>query len=197
LIHITSPGFHTAPTAAQICAIAFGKQEEEDRFEFSQAHVDTLLVNTKAMFDGDFQLYFAKTPYYLKPVEAICISDHNKMLLMKSSTLIPLLLSALFLDADHVLSDLDQGVKAAIQNDSVNCFLQIALFAPGRDLLAAEGAAVEALHTLAGGRALTPEAKLAAAGAIMAIEGRAHDPHPDLIVAEHGAESKHVMVSCE
>ena len=109
----------------------------------------------------------------------------------------PLLLSALFLEADHVLRDLDQNVKAAIQNDSVNCFLQIALFEPGRIMLVAEAAAMHALHALADGAAFTPEAKLTAAGAIMAIEGRAHEPQPHSIVAHHVAESKHVMVSCE
>ena len=56
---------------------------------------------------------------------------------------------------------------------------------------------MEALHALAEGRALTPEAKLSAAGAILAIEGRAHEPQPESMLAEHGAEGKHVMVSCE
>ena len=56
---------------------------------------------------------------------------------------------------------------------------------------------MEALHALADGSALTPEAKLSAAGAIMAIEGRSHEPQPESMLAEHGAEGKHVMVSCE
>ena len=56
---------------------------------------------------------------------------------------------------------------------------------------------MEALHALADGHALTPEAKLSAAGAIMAIEGRSHEPQPESMLAEHGAEGKHVMVSCE
>ena len=85
----------------------------------------------------------------------------------------------------------------AIQTDAANCFLQIAVFGPGREMLAAEGAAMEALHALAEGRALTPEAKLSAAGAILAIEGRSHEPQPESMLAEHGAAGKHVMVSCE
>ena len=64
-------------------------------------------------------------------------------------------------------------------------------------MLAAEGAAMEALHALAEGRALTPEAKLSAAGAIMAIEGRSHEPQPESMAAEHGVEGRHLMVSCE
>ena len=56
---------------------------------------------------------------------------------------------------------------------------------------------MEALHALAEGRALTPEAKLAAAGAIMAIEGRTHEPQPESMAVEHGAEGRHLMVSCE
>ena len=101
----------------------------------------------------------------------------------------------MLLEADHVLSDLNPEIKAAIQTDATNCFLQIAVFAPGREMLAAEGTAMDALHALADGKALTPEAKLSAAAAIMAIEGRSHELQPQ--TAEHGTEDRHLMVSCE
>ena len=198
LDHVKGTGMTTAAQCAQICAVLFGKQEDGDGFEFSDAQIDLVLVFTKDVFDGNLRQWVAIiAANWLKPVEALCISDANKMLLVKSSALIPLLLSALFLEADHILSDLDRDVKAAIQMDAANCFLQIAVFGPGREMLAAEGAAMEALHALADGHALTPEAKLSAAGAIMAIEGRSHEPQPESMLAEHGAEGKHVMVSCE
>ena len=195
LVHLGSMRMTTAAVCAPICALIFGKQEEGD--VFNEVHIDSLLMTIKDMFDGSLQAFFAKTPHFLKPIEALCISDANKMLLVKSSALIPLLLSALFLEADHILSDLDRDVKAAIQMDAANCFLQIAVFGPGREMLAAEGAAMEALHALADGHALTPEAKLSAAGAIMAIEGRSHEPQPESMAVEHGVEGKHLMVSCE
>ena len=202
LDHVKCTGMTTAALCAEICAVVFGKQE--DGFEFSDAQVDLLLVFTKDVFDGPLQLYFALVPHWLKPIEALCVSDANKLLLVKSSALVPLLLSALFLAADHIRnvgSDtivcVDRDVKAAIQTDAANCFLQIAVFGPGREMLASDGAAMEALHALADGHALTPEAKLSAAGAIMAIEGRSHEPQPESMLAEHGAAGKHVMVSCE
>lgn len=193
LIHVRGAGLTTAGFCAPICAEIFGKQE--DGFEFSQAHVEVLLAMKKDGFDGNSQAYFAKTPHYLKPIEALCISDANKLLMVKSTTLIPLLLSTLFLEADHVLSDLNTDIKAAIQTDATNCFLQIAVFAPGREILAAKGAAMGALHALADGEALSPEAKFSAAAAIMAIEGRSHEPQ--LNTVGHGTEDRHLMVSCE
>ena len=123
-------------------------------------------------------------------------------MLVKSSALVPLLVAALFIyvDAEHVRFSVDAEVKAAVQSDAVNCFLQIAVFAPGRELLVADGGAMEALHALAvegNDLALTPDAQLAAAGAILAIEGRTHEPQPEMIAAQHGMVGRHVMVSCE
>ena len=196
LDHIKSIGMTTASICAQICAELFGRQE--DGFEFSEQQINLVLAVSQGSFDGDLHMYVAKTPHFLKPIVALCISDANKTLLVKSSALlVPLLLSTLFLEADHILSDLDRDIKAAIQTDAANCFLQIAVFGPGREMLAAEGAAMEALHALADGHALTPEAKLSAAGAIMAIEGRSHEPQPESMAVEHGVEGKHLMVSCE
>ena len=151
-------------------------------------------------FPCSLRLYFALIPHWLKPILELCKSDANKTLLVQSPSLLPLLLTALFLEADHPRKeDADQALQAAIQTDAADCFLQIAVFGPGRELLSADGGAMGALHALAeeGHAALTPEAKLSAAGAVLAIEGRTHEPQqPEMMAAQHGgASGRHVMVS--
>ena len=174
LDHVKGTGMTTAALCAQICALVFGKQEEG--FVFSDEQVDSLLVFTRDCFDGSLHKYFGLSPHWLKPIEALCVSDANKTLLVKSPALVPLLLTALFLEADHPRKgDVDAALQAAIQTDAANCFLQIAVFGPGREILAADGAVMGSLHALADGGAITPEAKLSAAGAILAIEGRTHE----------------------
>jgi hypothetical protein len=202
LIHIRSVGMMTASMAAFICASVFGKEEAGDEgphvFEFSEEIIDSLLTTNRAQFDGSLSIFFAKTLHWLRPIEMLCVSDANKSLLVKSAALIPLLLSALFLEDDGgVNSGLDDAVKAAIQIDAASCFLQIAVFGPAREILAADGAAMGALHALADGHARSPEAKLSAAGAILAIEGRSssHEPEP-MPGGEHSVGGRHLMVSC-
>ena len=201
LLHIGAMGMTTAAVCAQICAVVFGKQEDADSFDFTEAQVDALAVYMQDAFDGALRFFVQATPHFLKPIEALCISDANKVLLVRSSALVPLLVATMFLEADHPRNggdvDVDEAVKAAVQTDAANCFLQIAVFGPGREMLAADGAAMGALHALADGHALTPEAKLSAAGAILAIEGRTHEPQPESMAAEHGAGGRHVMVSCK
>ena len=65
----------------------------------------------------------------------------------------------------------------------------------GCTFFASARAMLDALHALADGKALTPEAKLSAAAAIMAIEGRSHELQ--LQTVEDGTEDRHLMVSCE
>jgi hypothetical protein len=194
LMHIKGTGMTTSALCTQICALVFGKHE--DGFIFSYANVDLLTTWTRDLFDGSLQHFFVLVPHFLKPIEALCISDANKALLVKSSSLVPLLLAALFMDPEHhPRNDVDQAVKAAIQTDAADCFLQIALYGPGRELLAADAASISALHALADGTALTSKAKLSADGAILAIEGPSHEPQSELIGAQHGAcGRRHAMV---
>ena len=141
-------------------------------------------------------------PFYLRPLLHLCISDKNKLLLVKSPKLTPLLTEALLLDPAHLRTASDpqsavppmhEATKAAFQQTAAECFLQLALFEPGRAMLSDETAALEALHALVDGQALSEEAKVAAEGAILAVEGRSRDL--ELEPSGGGERSKHVMVS--
>ena len=123
-----------------------------------------------------------------------CISDVNKALLTQCEKLIPLLLEAVWLQADSVRKGIDEKIKASIQTDAATCFLQIALSDSGAQLLRHHSAAMGALRALAGDKAFTPEAKISANGALMAIEGRVREPElagGGIYDASHG----HIMVS--
>ena len=109
---------------------------------------------------------------------------------MQSDTLIPTLLDALFLDPEHPRKDMDEKLRVGIQRDGAECFLQLALFDPGRELLEQHPEALDALRALAGRGALMEKARLAASGALVALEdsaqGQARTPDGE----------KPIVVSC-
>ena len=66
-------------------------------------------------------------------------------MLVQCDALIPTLLGALFLDQEHPRKDMDEPLRAGIQSDGAECFLQLALFEPGRELLEQHPEALDAL----------------------------------------------------
>ena len=120
-------------------------------------------------------------------------TDINKAMLVQSAGLIPTLLDLLFLDADHTRKDAPDSEKAPVQTDACDCFLQLAVFEPGRELLRSDPAAMEALRALADGKALTEEGKLSAHNALVAIEGVTREPEPEMEGAEE--PDPHIMAS--
>ena len=111
-------------------------------------------------------------------------------MLVQCEALVPLLLDALFLDPENPRKEMDEALRAGIQRDGAECFLQLALFDPGRELLEQHAEALDALRSLVGGAALTEEARLSASSALAAVEGPASGSGPD------PGDEKHVMVSC-
>jgi hypothetical protein len=125
------------------------------------------------------------------------ISDANKIMLVQVPGFISLLVDVLFLDPDgrSILKKPDERVKAAMQADAAECLAQVALFDAGRELLANDDDAKDALHAMVNGGALTEPSKIAAAGALMSIEGRVHDQGKTRERTE--STDGHVMVSCK
>ena len=111
-------------------------------------------------------------------------------MLVRCGALIPTLLDALFLDPEHPRKDMDETLRTGIQCDGAECFLQLALFEPGKQLLEQHPEALDALRALVDGVALTEEARLSASAALAAVEGPLPGPAPA------PGDEKHVMVSC-
>ena len=118
---------------------------------------------------------------------SLCISDTAKQMLLNNAGFIPHLIDGLMLDPEHPRKDTDETIKTAVQRDFAECLQQIALFPAGCEALKANEAVLQALLTLKD-KAWSEEAKICAAGALMA-----------LIPPEHiGAiEALHIMMSCE
>ena len=64
---------------------------------------------------------------------------HGLNLIQFALLCIKLITEALLLDPEHARQNQDEAIKAAIQQDAAECFLQLALFEPGQDMLAKEG----------------------------------------------------------
>ena len=111
-------------------------------------------------------------------------------MLVKCDALIPTLLDALFLDPEHPRKDMDEALRAGIQRDGAECFLQLALFEPGKELLEQNPEALDALRLLTD-EGLTKEAREHASGALVAVEGLAPGPVPT------PGDQKHIMMSCK
>ena len=111
-------------------------------------------------------------------------------MLVRCDALIPTLLDSLFLHPEHPRKDMDETLRAGIQRDGAECFLQLALLEPGRELLEQHPEALDAMQALVDGAALTEEARLSASSALAAIDGPASGSGPD------PGDEKHVMVSC-
>ena len=78
---------------------------------------------------------------------ALCTNaDANKQMLVRCDVLIPTLLHALFLDPESPRKDMDEVSRAGIQRDGAECFLQLALFEPGKELLEQHPEALDALR---------------------------------------------------
>jgi hypothetical protein len=111
-------------------------------------------------------------PSFIRCVVQLCISDANKTLLLQSPEPIKLITEALLLDPQHIRNhgalDQSEDIKGAIQRDAAECFMQLALFEPGREMLQKDAAVIDSLRTLKD-KALTEEASRFAEGALMAL----------------------------
>ena len=85
-------------------------------------------------------------------------------------------------------------VKAGIQADAAECFLQLALFDAGKERFDTDTAVLTALRTLSE-TAETEAAKKSAHGALMALEPRQRTLETDAD-AEAPSSLQHIMVSC-
>ena len=110
-------------------------------------------------------------------------------MLVQCDALIPTLLDALFLGPEHPRKDMKEALRAGIQRDGAECLLQLALVEAGKELLERHPEALRALRALVDGGALTDEARLAAAGALAAMDRPGQ--------ARTASGEKHIVMSCK
>ena len=197
VLHISQIGFQAAAHTCVVCACAFGKDEGE-LFEFTTNDIASALENLASIFSGIMAQWTPKLQnYFLRPILQLCISDKNKRLLLDcGSTLISLLTEVLLLDPDHPRQSEEQRVKVALQQDAVECLLQLAVFEDGRTMLAQQSLTMDAIRALANGAqaALSSEAQTSASAALVAVEG--HRPtQPATPASDCEAGDLHIMLS--
>jgi hypothetical protein len=169
VVHLSQLGFDSSSDCASICALLFGKQEEGGAFEFTQEMIDVSVNSSVTVFSGIMAAFNPVLPsFFFRIWIQLCISDKNKLLLLKCPDLTNMMIEALLLDPSHSRQDQAAGTKAQIQRDAAECFAQLALFEPTREMLARDPAVLDALRTLAGG-ASTVEAQHCAEGALMSL----------------------------
>jgi hypothetical protein len=195
--HCKGMGISTASQSLVLVALLFGKEEDGGQFAFNVSSVSDLVSYLQEQLSGILLQFFPDLPgYWFKPAAYLCISDVNTALLIKNKAgggLIRLLLEVLFLD-DSFRPDITSSNKAAIQQSVVESLLQISLFPPGCELLKTNSGVLEALHALAThDKARSKQAKVAANGALLALEGKLRGPEP----ASEGQDDApvHIMLS--
>ena len=111
--------------------------------------------------------------------------------MLQTAQLTTLLNEALLLDPDHVRQDQERSIKVILQQDAAECYLQLALFEPGRELLSSDTSVLDALRMLLD-KAWSEEAKICARGALKQLcpERRPEPVEVDL-------DALHIMMSCK
>jgi hypothetical protein len=192
LSHVTAFGMNSDACCAEVCALAFGKQEagEGRKFVFSQDIIDLELAAKLSQFSGNLAPFTPVLPdFFFRSIVHLCISDENKNMLLRSNGLMALLMEALLIDQSHGRQNQHDATKGSIQRDALECFMQLALFDPGRDMLQKDVTLLDALRMLAD-KALTDQARHYAQGALMALL-----PPEAIIHSEIDPDTLHVFVS--
>eukprot|EP01050_Picozoa_sp_SAG11_P016871 SAG11_NODE_2357_length_3468_cov_1.841199_2_plen_688_part_00 len=208
-------GLSTGTWGSKLLAIICGKDENKQPV-LEQKDVEGLIRLTTeythpTFFGFMIQLKdFALTGVVL-PILNMTVSDENKRRLLRCPGFIALLVDGLLLDPAHPRAGHDREVMAVVQRDYAESLQQLALFPEGREALLADPSielqlssmapllhervvvmpAIAALELLAA-EALSPEAKKAADGALLALGVQQHPPAAPA-TAQPAAQCRHIM----
>jgi hypothetical protein len=172
----------------------FGR-DEGDTMQLRQDDIDNV-VGLLSTFHLDISLsWFPLPALWSECMLSLSVSDHHKLLLLENLDAIPHLISGLFLDPDHphglrakevlqfeAAAPTPLDIQAVYQQNYTEALEQLALFAPGKEALLRDEAAVAALETVVK-QGMTDEAKEHARGALMALRGI--DEDDDVAVPTH------------
>eukprot|EP01048_Picozoa_sp_COSAG05_P017397 COSAG05_NODE_2363_length_3174_cov_2.055935_3_plen_681_part_00 len=193
LVQMAQLGFTTSCQGTMVAAEVFGR--DEDRlFTFTQHDVDSVLLVSREQVRP--QAWGAVWPLRQNQSQALLsltVSDLNKQLLLYNPEFLPHLVDGLLLapraddeaDANEYEHDVITArgwhpdndrtvIPPLVQRTFAECLQQLSLWEPGRRAMLADPSVASALRALTT-RAWTPEAKLCAHGALLALMD--HDDH--------------------
>ncbi len=203
LSHLRFGGATSGAMSAVLCAFVWGKDEEDSSIDFSKELVDAVVTITRQQLTGALAAWHQTLPQgYLAPVLHLTISDKNKALLVQATDLVPLLVDALFVDSAEKLHPRRDAANKkevwiqSVQCNAAECFLQLAAYEPGRELLLQADRSTDptvngALQVVAD-RGMTSAAREFAKCTLIALgdDGRRKR-------SADAPSSEHVMLSCK
>ena len=123
----------------------------------------------------------------------MCKSDANKHKLLAHPEFLPMLISGLLLEQDHPRLPLAEPTHQWCQTMHAECFMQLAVFPPGKAALLEHPEAIGALEALME-QGLTEDAKEFGRGSLFALR----DTEQNRADGDGGAlNQQHVMLSCK
>eukprot|EP01052_Picozoa_sp_SAG31_P033152 SAG31_NODE_3711_length_3960_cov_5.475265_5_plen_482_part_01 len=188
-------GGTSGTTAAGICAVVFGRDEDSAGFSFSQDQIDSLLTWWSSVMRGDGWNKPKKPTEDTVHVLDLCISDTNKQKLLRNPNFLPYMVESLMLDPKHPRANLSKDTKDWIRATHTECFAQLAVFEPGRQALIQNPAVASALEQVLGSPESSETTKAFARSALLAMS----DQKPPLQSPMTGQSTQrltaHIMVS--
>ena len=181
-MQVASMNMGTAMHGGMACANLFGyidgvdAEDEESTFFFSQREVDLALYSCRERIcpegEGTWGQYWPCSKTSNLCLLSFCISDKYKELLLHSREFLPHLVSGLLFDPKTAMClsnpHFDSSAKGAIQLQYAECLQQLSLYEPSRRAMIADAQVMGALRELTV-HGWTPEAKLCAHGALLAL----------------------------
>jgi hypothetical protein len=189
-------GLSTGAYSAELCAKLFGRDEVDSAssFAFQQQHIDGLLTKYADMVNArGWWANFKPTRDTIHTLN-LCVSDANKLLLLESPGFFAYLTSGLMLDPAHPRQTMSEDEKTWVQETHAECFVQVALFAPGCAALLNEGDAIAALEVVAE-NGMSEDAREFARGTLVALSNSTDDKAMDRSLRTDSGLSGHVMLS--
>jgi hypothetical protein len=197
LAYLRVLGLETAPTAVRVAALVWGR-DEDSGLEFTQEDIDQVVqladLRSERM-SGPSAIFFPLHEGFALSLKNLCVSDANKLLLLRADGMLRVVVDALLLDPDHPAQVAHPGFESAkvqVQRDIAEALHQLAVFPPGREALLADETCAEALQQVVE-RGWSKEAQEFAQSALVALRNTLGTSDLTKKAIER---EKHVMLSC-
>jgi hypothetical protein len=129
--YIEEMGSTIGSVATELCCGVFGRDEGGSEFTFTSQHIDTILTSWSQTVRGEGVRSTIKPSADRISVDDVCVSDHNKSLLLAHPNFLPYLVDALLLDPAHPRANLNPEIKMWCQSAHSEALAQVAVFPEG------------------------------------------------------------------